>query len=228
MNNIDGHIDVGLIGETGNDVMLAAFWFKTFVISFATIEKWTIPFLNVWVVDLIEEVTESKEYQISNLANDTCLAQHEQMLLERRNNLSRSASEMWINRLDLFPFITLLDKQIGTALNTWSHRQDVLVKARDALHILDLFVSKWKNNEYTDYQHNILRQLGLAAEVSGESLSVVNNTKKKKERMFWLDDGREVFCENHIKLPDGYRLHYYSDSSQKHIYVAYLGPHLTL
>ena len=68
-----------------------------------------------------------------------------------------------------------------------------------------------------------LRDLGLAAEVSGESDSVNNDPKKKKERMFWLDDGRQVYCENHIKLPDGYRLHFYADAVNKRVYVAYLG-----
>jgi len=73
-----------------------------------------------------------------------------------------------------------------------------------------------------------LSDLGLAAEVSGESPSVGNDPRKKKERMFWLDDGREVYCENHIKFPDGYRLHYFPDTAHKHIYVAYLGSHLPL
>lgn len=46
--------------------------------------------------------------------------------------------------------------------------------------------------------------------------------------MFWLDDGRQVYCENHVKLPGGYRMHFYADAANKQIYVTYLRPHLTL
>jgi hypothetical protein len=228
IDDIDGGVDVGLKDSSGCPVLLAAYWLETFVVSFATIEKWLTPFLSVWVVDLREGSDEVKEDQLCNLANDACLTQHEQILAERRNELIRSANDIWHNRAELFPNLTLLSNQIGTALKTWSHRQDVLLKARDALNILESFSLKWKNNEYADYQHCILRDLGLAAEVSGESPSVTNDPKKKKERMFWLDDGRQIYCENHVKLPDGYRLHFYPDSIKKHIYVAYLGPHLTL
>jgi hypothetical protein len=55
----------------------------------------------------------------------------------------------------------------------------------------------------------------LAAEVSGESTSVNNDPKKRKERMFWLYEGQEVYCESHIKLPDGFRLRFYPDTSKK-------------
>jgi len=93
---------------------------------------------------------------------------------------------------------------------------------------MDLFVMKWKSGEYYEYRHEYLRDLGLAAEVSGESASVNNTPKKKNERLFWLDNGVQVYCENHVKLSDGYRMHFYVDSAEKCIYVAYLGPHLTL
>lgn len=103
-----------------------------------------------------------------------------------------------------------------------------MLKARDSLNIFELFCSKWKNGEYAEYRHEYLRELGLAAEISGESASVNIDSRKRKERMFWLDDGREVYCENHVKLPDGYRLHFYPDTLEKRIYVSYLGPHMTL
>lgn len=70
-----------------------------------------------------------------------------------------------------------------------------MLKARDALNVLESFSDKWLAGEYVEYRHEYLRDLGLAAEVSGESDSVANDPK----RMFWLDDGRQVYCENHIK-----------------------------
>lgn len=226
--NIDNGIEAGLQGHSGSEIMLAAYWFDTFLMSFASNNYWLKPAIVVWLIDCRDGSDAAREHQVPNLVDDASLSFHQQKLLERRNALISTATEIWNNRLDLFPSLTLLGNQIGTALKTWSHRHDVLFKARDALVLLELFASKWKNGEYVNYQHTILRDLGLAAEVSGESASVENDPKKKNERMYWLDDGRQVYCENHVKLPDGYRLHFYADSSNRHVYVAYLGPHLTL
>ncbi len=53
-------------------------------------------------------------------------------------------------------------------------------------------------------------------------------TSKKKERMFWLGDGLQVYHKSHVKLPDSYCLHFYAEAESRRIYVAYLGLHLTL
>ncbi len=225
---IDNKVEVGLLGEsTGNRVLLAAYVLQTFLISFSTQQKWLAPTIRVWILDVSAEV-EEKEGSLLNLVDGNSLEVHEEDLLRRRNDLINSAKDIWNNRRELFPHLTLLSNQIGSSLQNWSARQDILLKARDGLHVLERFCAKWQGGEYSDYRHAYLQKLGLAAEVSGESPSVSNDPKKKKERMFWLDDGREVYCENHIKLPDGYRLHYFPDTTHKHIYVAYLGPHLPL
>lgn len=221
-------VEVGRIDESsGKRVLLAAFHFNEFLISFSALESWLASHIHVWVLDVSEDV-EEHESQLLNLVNENSMEVHGDELLRRRNALVSSAKEIWMKREELFPELSFLSNQIGTALQNWSAREDVLLKARDALNVLELFSSKWKGEEFLGYRHEYLRDLGLAAEVSGESASVNNHPKKKRERMFWLDDGREVYCENHIKLPDGYRLHFYSDASKKHIYVAYLGTHMTL
>ncbi|MYB35232.1 MAG: hypothetical protein F4X92_08980, partial [Gammaproteobacteria bacterium] len=173
--------------------------------------------------------TPETRYEIVlNLSDGASLRVHEKNLMHRRNALFNSAKDIWLQREDLFPHITLLSKQIGGALQNWSAREDVLLKARDALNVLEKFGEKWKEGEYSEYRHQYLNDLGLAAEVSGETASVNNNREKKKERLFWLDDGRQAYCENHVKLPHGYRMHFYPDVKEKQIYVAYLGPHLTI
>lgn len=225
---IGSNVEIGLLGEsTGNRVLLAAYVLQTFLVSFSTQEKWLTPHIPVWVLD-VSESAEEKEGSLLNLVNDKSLKVHQEDLLRRRNSLICSAKDIWMHRRELFPNLTLLPNQMGSSLLNWSARQDVLLKARDGLNVLERFCAKWRNGEYSDYRHAYLSDLGLAAEVSGESPSVRNDPKKKKKRMFWLDDGREVYCENHIKLPDGYRLHYFPDTARKHIYVAYLGPHLPL
>ncbi len=231
LEKIGDAVEVGLQGEqNGMRVLLAAHYFKTFLASFSAIDIWIKPHVDVWVIELYSETQEieQKESSVLNLCNETSLETHGDELRRRRNELISSAKDIWLQRNELFPHLSLLSKQIGTSLQNWSSRQDILLKARDSLNILELFSAKWQGGEFEDYRHGHLRDLGLAAEVSGESASVNADPKKKKERMFWLDDGREVYCENHVKLPVGYRLHFFPDTSKKHIYVAYLGPHLTL
>lgn len=228
IENIGDVLEVGLLGEdSGKPVLLAAFYFETFLASFTALAAWANSHFKVWVFEL-DATPDQRDETLLNLSDSASLVVHGDELKQRRNALLSSAKDIWLKRADLFPHLTLLSNQIGTSLQGWSARQDVLFKARDALNVLESFSEKWLSGEYVEYRHGYLRGLGLAAEVSGESDSVNNDPKKKKERKFWLDDGRQVYCENHVKLPDGYRLHFYADEVNQRIYVAYLGPHLTL
>lgn len=228
IKRIGDTLEVGLPGEaSGKQVLLAAFYFETFLASFTALAAWANSHIKVWVFDL-EATSDQRDETLFNLSGFASLEKHGYEFKQRRNALLSSAKDIWLQRADLFPHLTLLPNQIGTSLQGWSARQDALLKARDALNVMESFSDKWLAGEYVEYRHEYLRDLGLAAEVSGESDSVNNDPKKKKERMFWLDDGRLVYCENHVKLPDGYRLHFYADSAHRRIYVAYLGPHLTL
>lgn len=228
IESVGNTLEIGLPGESsGKQVLLAAFYFETFLASFTALAAWVNSHIKVWVFEL-DAAPEQRDEALLNMSDSASLDVHGDELKQRRNALLSSAKDIWLQRADLFPHLTLLPNQIGTSLQGWSARQDVLLKARDALNVLESFSDKWLAGEYVEYRHEYLRDLGLAAEVSGESDSVANDPKKKKERMFWLDDGRQVYCENHIKLPDGYRLHFYADAANKRVYVAYLGPHLTL
>lgn len=228
IESIGGTVEVGLSGEaSGKQVLLVAFYFETFLASFTALAAWVNSHIKIWVFDL-DATPEQRDETLLNLSDSASLEAHGDELKQRRNALLSNAKDIWLQRTDLFPHLTLLPNQIGTSLHSWSARQDILIKARDALNVLELFCEKWLAGEYVEYRHEYLRNWGLAAEVSGESDSVQSDPKKKKERMFWLDDGRQVYCENHVKLPDGYRMHFYADSEKNRIYVAYLGPHLTL
>ncbi|WP_039045053.1 hypothetical protein [Plesiomonas shigelloides] len=229
IKSVGDTLEVGLPREnSGKPVLLATFYFKTFLASFTAQPAWENSHINVWVFEL-GATPEQRDETLLNLSDSSSLGVHGDELQQRRNALLSSAKDIWLRKSDLFPHLTFLRSgQISTALQNWSARQDILLKARNALNVLESFSEKWHAGEYVEYRHEYLRILGLAAEVSGESESVNNHSRKRSERMFWLDDGRRVYCENHVKLPDGYRLHFYADSADKRIYVAYLGPHLTL
>lgn len=216
-----------MTGETtGKSVLLASYHLNIFLASFTALEAWLNNYIEVWVLAL--PALEERNVRLLNLSTCDSLVVHYEELKRRRNDLINTAKDIWIKRTELFPHITLLSNQMGQMLQGWSARSDILAKARNALYVLDLFCEKWQAGQYVEYRHEFLNCLGLAAEVSGESTSVSENQKKRKERMFWLEDAQHVYCENHVKLPSGYRMHFYVDSEHKRIYVAYLGPHLTL
>ena len=90
------------------------------------------------------------------------------------------------------------------------------------------FCEKWRNGEYKEYRHQYLSEHGLSTEVSGESVTVGQDSSLRNLRMFWLEDGRREYCENHVKLPNGFRMHFFPDALNKCIHIAYIGPHLKL
>ncbi len=81
-----------------------------------------------------------------------------------------------------------------------------------------------ETGEVQGYSHQQLKNQGLLYEVSGESTSVRNNQKKKKQRMFYLPDGRKEFFESHAKLANGFRLHFFPEPQKGVIYIGYMSP----
>ncbi len=220
------HYEVGLAGEnSGKPVLLATFFFDIFLLSFTALSAWRKTHIEVWVLELGAN-PETRNETILNIFDESSLETHKEELVQRRNALLNTAKDIWVQRTELFPHLELLQNQIGGALQNWSARRDILLGARDALNVLERLGEKWDEGEYSEYRHQYLKDLGLSAEVSGESESVNKNPEKRKKRFFWLEDGQKVYFENHVKLPNGYRLHFYPDIEQKRIYVAYLGPHL--
>ncbi|WP_419781232.1 hypothetical protein [Maridesulfovibrio sp.] len=213
-----------------SDVLLAAHHHDTFLCSFSSHESWTGFTVQGWVLDLMVEgdADQLKDKDFPNLSTGDSLSHHEPAMEQTRNNQLSRGRDILTERETFFPKLFFLENQIGQALRRWTHRADILPAARSAMLVLNEFAQKWENGELADYQHRYLSDLGLQAEVSGESESVRTTPKKRNERMFNLDDGRCVFCENHVKLPSGFRLHFYPDTANKQIILAYLGPHLTL
>ena len=64
--------------------------------------------------------------------------------------------------------------------------------------------------------------------MSGESTTVHQNSKLRKEREFYLPDGSLVFFESHIKLSNRFRIHFYPEPQNGIINIGYIGSHLKL
>lgn len=223
-------VEVGLAGcNEGLKTLQAVHWYQTFLLSFPSFAPWGQTLVDVWITELRvdDETLVRHEAQIRNLFDDTSLTTHRYDLQALRDQRLQAGRDIWENRATFFPSLYLLDN-LGSQLLQWSHRADVLNKAKEALQAMNEFVMRWHAGEFTDYRHEYLQTCGLSAEISGESASVANDARKREQREFWLPTGKKAYCEYHVKLPDGFRLHFYPCGVAKTIYVAYLGSHLRL
>ena len=222
--------EVGLEGDLqGLSALLASYFYETFMISFPSSEPWVRNKIRVWVLDLdaSNEGLSETTTELDNIYSPESLEFHKKALEDHRAEQLTTGKELWEKRRDFFSELIFLD-EFGSQLRGWSHRVDILHKAREVLLCLNDFVRRWRAGEFADYQHEHLASCGLSVEVSGESPTVCSDPSKRRDREFWLPTGEKVFFQNHAKLAAGYRLHFYPDATEKTIYIAYLGPHLKI
>ena len=180
-------------------------------------------------VETLDEACEfsSRQLNILNIYSLESFENEVTALCEQRNSLVKSGRELLENQKQFFPNLTFC----GTAsqqLNTWSASKTILEQVKESLSSLNTFCEKWANGTYQSYRHEFLRDVGLNHKVSGESETVMNDKRLKRQREFWLPEGRKEVFENHVKLSNGNRLHFFPENQTKHIYVGYIGPHLKL
>ncbi len=93
----------------------------------------------------------------------------------------------------------------------------------DRLQELDRYSSKWLQGAFSIKDINGQTALNI----SDESDTVKNNEKLRRERYFTLPDIGGQYCYLHIKTGD-LRFHFYPDNKSHTVYIAYIGPHLSL
>ena len=228
LEKIGSNREIGLKDDLkGLSALLACHFYDYFLISFPSSDSWKKNKISVWILDLDDsgkDFIESSS-ELDNIFSTQSFEFHKKALEHNRDSQLGTGKDLWNKRKDYFPELVFLD-EFGSQLKGWRHRTDIIHKAREALLCLNDFVGRWRSGEFSDYQHEHLISFGLSAEVSGESSKVNDDPSKRKEREFWLPTGKKVNCQNHVKFGDGYRMHFYPDSSEKTIYVVYLGPHL--
>lgn len=88
---------------------------------------------------------------------------------------------------------------------------------------LDIFSASWRNGSFSIKSVNAQTPLNI----SDESDSVKNNEKLSRERYFVLPEIGGRYCFLHIKTGD-FRFHFYPNEENHRVYIAYVGPHLTI
>ena len=221
--------EASLNGCKNYSAVSAAAWHESPLVSFATRDPWNISPLSITITRLNLTTTEieNKDAEIQNFYSHAILSGCLPDLLRRRNAALRSGKEVVDGFGELYPAISLCGKA-PQQLNNWSSSLTVLEQVKESLTVLNDFSSRWKDNQFVEYRNEFLRALGLSFQVSGESQTVRDNPRLRREREFWLPRGNQEFFELHVKISFGYRLHFFPDSEVRQIYVGYIGPHLRL
>jgi hypothetical protein len=206
----------------------AAAFFTLPLASFPTRSPWEKNPLQVICFTLDEHGGEQHTSKdIKNWYSFEVFSQDKERLLAEKNASIASGKQLWAERLQLFPVLQFCGNAPAQLYN-WSGGDNLIIHIRETLQILNSFTEKWQEGDFPDYAHHLLRDVGLTHKVSGESYSILNNPKKKRLREFWLPSGEKAVFEHHIKLPNGYRIHFYPDIKTKTIYIGYIGVHLPL
>lgn len=226
-NNVE-LFEVSFNGREDYSALRAAAWHDAPMVSFPTNQPWLQAKLDV-CINTIDENSQivSSQTAIVNLFSHENLDNEFNELIERRTAEIESGIDLKINFSDLFPRLRLCGKA-ESQLACWSASVNLLHQVKESLTALNRFSERWENGEFHDYSHENLIDSGLSRQVSGESDTVRNDDRLRKERDFFLPTGVKAFFENHIKLSRGYRIHFFPCKEEKVIYIAYIGPHLKL
>lgn len=209
--------------------LTAAAWHMAPIISFETREPWcTNPLtVNIEKIDIDTEDVVADSVDIPNYFSYAVFLKSLSALLAERDALISSGQELLAQFDTLYPLLILCGKS-KQQLSKWSACTTIFNQVKKSLLALSSFSEKWQSGQFPFYSIDNLKKSGMPYRVSCESECVHNNPALKKERMFWLPSGVECFFEDHIKLANGYRIHFYPHYTEKKIYVGYIGPHLRL
>jgi hypothetical protein len=220
--------EVQLNGDTSYSALCAAAWYDAPIASFPTRIPWTGSPIDVQVNTINENSDfKNKTYGIVNFFSLERLRSMEREILQRRDTAIQSGRELYIKRQEYYPLLSFCGKT-EEQLSNWSYNLTLLEQIKESLTALNSFAGAWKDCEVAEYSDKGLRDAGLSHKVSGESDSVLKNRNLRKDREFWLPTGKKVVFEKHIKISQGFRIHFYPDNESKFIYVGYIGPHLRL
>ncbi|MEN2800469.1 hypothetical protein [Capnocytophaga sputigena] len=125
--------------------------------------------------------------------------------------------EIWERRSLLFKRIELCP-EVKTQLKSVGSVKQIL---KTLLLLDDYCVTSWNNGRFNE---NEAMKFNSALEISTESTSTNNNSKKKLKRLFKLPNGKTEYFDLHIKPNKNLRIYIFPDNLK--IYIGYIGAHL--
>lgn len=221
-------VDVKLDDNQSYDALRAAYWHNAHLVGFPTCTPWNSSPIAVIVesLDVIGGIHRDNNLLV-NLCSEEILDTVELSIRNERSAMLRTGKELFSDWQSLFSKLTPCGK-VQDQLATWSHQISILSQVKESLSLLDMFAAQWADLKHENYSGQLLRDLGLNHDVSGESETISNDPSLRKHREFWLPSGTKKYFENHIKLTMGFRIHFFCEESTRKVYVGYIGPHLPL
>lgn len=229
---VGGELELFDVRETSTgtnySALRASVWYESPLCSFPTCPLWETNPLEIRIETLADtgDLIENNR-QLLNIYSLAIWNSVKNELVEKRNKRIATGRTLWNQRKVLFPFLKFCGKT-SPQLQCWSHGGNVFQQVKKALTVLNTYAEKMSAKTVDGYSHKQLQESGLNHDVSGESATVSQNRKLRKEREFYLPDGSLVFFENHIKLSNGFRIHFYPEPQNGIISVGYIGHHLKL
>lgn len=206
----------------------AAVWYEEPVASFPTRDPWNKSPIDVIVNRLsTDSHLMSTTFSIINFHSISVVDSMTAEITQRRNLDIQSGKEILEKRKLLYASIEVCGKA-EQQLAEWSFSHTILDQVKATLSALNSFSEKWQHHQIDKYSDDGLFALGLGHPVSGESANVIQDPSLRKEREFWLPEGRKVLFVKHVKIAKGFRIHFFPDTDTRKIYVGYIGPHLKL
>lgn len=220
--------EVRFQGEASYSALRAAAWREVPVTGFPTRHPWNTSPLTLEVTSMgADGGLFLVQKDVVNFCSLEILEKEIQALLEKRNQGMDSGRRLYEKRKEFFPHLVFCGNAINQ-LRSWSQSPALLQQVKETLTALNTFCEQWQENMHRECSAESLRKAGLNHRMSGESESVMNRQDLRKEREFWLPEGRKEFFQNHIKLSQGFRIHFFQENATKTIYVGHIGPHLKL
>jgi hypothetical protein len=192
--------------------------------SHETRAPWNSTPLNVEVDELDPAgQLRTTKHGLINLHSPQALDQHRQVLITRRDKLLQDAAALWRQRGTLFPDLVFCPS-VEQNLLPWPYGTSLLASVRHALSELQRFAMDWRDGRHTEYTHDALGQ--YLPRLSDESESLKANPQLAALRRFRDEEGVSRFFFPHVKLQQGFRIHYLADGEARRICIGYIGKHL--
>lgn len=207
--------------------LFAACWHSAPILSFPSRSEWQVSPLEL-IIRKLDANGHLYDHAASvvNVYSPAVLAAVSADWQAARDAALQNGRHLWQNRTERYPHLTFCGKT-ETQLCAWRQSEAVFEQVKQTLNILEEFSRQWQARTISDYSHDALRQLGLPHRVSGESESCAQDGKRRRERTFYLPNGMAAYFENHVKLANGQRIHFFPDNATRRIHIAYIGAHLS-
>lgn len=189
------------------------------------------PWDNVsYVQVLVKELSDDGDWLPDRLANvlhvssPEHLEEHAEWIelrlkAEKNQRLQQiqTGDDVWTKRSLFHPALEFC-AGVEQQLHHHNPQREHIKAIRLRLYYLQQYCQQWISGRF-DYKK-------LAGNASPESEATLENKEYKQKRTFLCPDGQERLFRWHLKMHDGWRLHFYPDEERRKIIVGYIGPHL--